>query len=212
MRVIECEQGSPEWYAARIGIPTASCFSRLVTNTIKDGEYKLSAQISGYAAELAAEVMAGKTMDQFDGNSPWMARGKEQEADAVAMYEFTTDRTISRIGFVTTDDGLCGCSPDALVDDDGGLEVKMLKGENHVEVMGYHKKHGHAPVKYTQQVQACLWITGRKWWDQLYYHPDIEPLIVRQTPDPLQHDAFAKAVQQVIKERDGLVADLSHKN
>lgn len=208
MKIIDCEQGSPEWYAARIGIPTASQFSRLVTNTIKDGEYKLSTSLSGYAAELAAEIMAGKTMDQFDGNTPWMARGKQQEADAVALYEFTTDSAIHRVGFITMDDGLCGCSPDALVNDDGGLEVKMLKGENHVEVMSYYKKHGHAPVKYTQQVQACLWITGRKFWDQFYYHPDIDPVVVRQVPDPVQHAAFAKAVAQVIQERNAIVADL----
>ena len=207
MKVIDCLQGSPEWKAARVGIPTASEFARLVTNTIKDGEYKLSTSLPGYAAELAAELFAGKSLKDFDGNT-WMDRGKEKEAEAVALYEFTTDATVTRVGFITTDDGLCGCSPDALVGDDGGLEVKCNKAETHVEIVGYHKKHGHAPVKYTQQVQVCLWITGRKHWDQLFYHPDLPPLTVRQVPDPLQHAAFAKAVAAVIAERDQQLATL----
>lgn len=207
MKIIDCDQGSPEWYLARLGIPTASEFSRLVTNTVKDGEYKLSTSLPGYAAELAAELFAGKTLDQFDRNV-WMERGKEKEAEALELYQFTTDCELQRPGFVTTDDGLCGCSPDALVNDDGGLEVKCLKAEIHVEVVGYHQKHGKAPAKYTQQVQACLWITGRAWWDQLYYHPDLPPLIVRQTPDLLQQDAFKKAVAAVIAERDAQVLSL----
>lgn len=207
MIVHDVPQGSPEWKALRVGIPTASEFSRLVTNTLKDGEYKLSASLEGYARELAAELFAGKQMSDFDGNV-WMDRGKEKEAEAVALYEFTTDAAISSVGFITTDDGLCGCSPDALVGDDGGLEVKCLKAESHVEVMAYYKKHGHAPVKYTQQVQACLWITGRAFWDQLFYHPDLPPLTVRQTLDPLQAAAFAKAVAAVIAERDYTLAQL----
>ncbi len=208
MRIIDCVQGEPAWYAARAGIPTASSFSRLVTNTLKDGEYKLSSSLSGYANELAAELFAGKTMDRFDGSTPWMERGRDGEREAAEAYAFITGSTLHEVGFVTTDDGQCGCSPDRLVDEDGGLEIKMLKGENHVEVCGYHKKHGHAPVKYTQQVQACLWITGRAWWDQLYWHPDLPPLIVRQAPDPLQHAAFAKALTTVITERDAALATL----
>ena len=208
MKIIDCEQGSPSWYAARVGIPTASEFSRLVTNTIKDGEYNLSTSLPGYAAELAAELFAGKTLDAFDGVTPWMERGKATEAEAVALYEFTTDANVQRVGFITTDDGLCGCSPDALVNDDGGLEVKCLKAESTVEVIGYHQKHGHAPAKYIQQVQACLWISGRAWWDQLYFHPDLPPLIVRQVPDLLQHAAFAKAVAAVIAERNAQLENL----
>lgn len=208
MKIIECQQGTPEWHAARIGIPTASEFAKLVTNTIKDGEYKLSASLPGYAANLAAELFAGKTLDQFDGNTVWMDRGKDKEAEAVALYEFTTDAVVTKVGFITTDDGLCGCSPDALVGEDGGLEIKVPKAESLVEIGSYFKKHGHVPVKYTQQVQACLWITGRKWWDQYFWHPDLPPLVIRQVPDLVQHASFAKAVKAVIEQRDAHVAEL----
>ena len=208
MKIIDCEQGGEAWRIARLGIPTSSEFSRLVTNTIKDGEYKLSASLPGYAAELAAELYAGKELKDFDGATLWMDRGREKEAEAVALYEFTTEANVQRVGFITRDDGLCGCSPDALVDDDGGLEVKCPSAQNHIEIVAYHKKHGLPPAKYTQQVQACLWITGRKHWDQLFFHPDLPPLIARQTPDPLQHAAFAKAVAAVIAERDAQLASL----
>lgn len=209
MIIVECEQGSEAWKLARVGIPTASSFGKLVTNTLKDGEYKQSSQLAGYAANLAAELFAGKALEDFDGNS-WLDRGKEKEAEAIALYEFTNDVTVTKVGFITTDDGLCGCSPDALVGEDGGLEVKCLKAESHVEVGSYYKKHGHVPVKYTQQVQACLWITGRHHWDQWFWHPDLPPLMVRQTPDPQQHAAFAKAVRAVIAARDAHLRDLRH--
>lgn len=203
----DCLQGSDAWAQLRAGIPTASEFSRLVTNTLKDGEYKLSTSLPGYAAELAAEVFAGKPLTSFDGNF-WADRGREKEAEAVDLYAFTHDAIITRVGFVTTDDGLCGCSPDALIGDLGGLEVKVPKAETMVEIISYHQKHNAAPAKYTQQPQACMWITGRFFWDQMFYHPDLPPLVVRQTPDPLQHAAFAKAVAAVIAERDSQLDSL----
>lgn len=201
MKIINCDQGTPAWQAARVGIPTASCFSRLVTNTLVDGEYKLSTSLPGYAAELAAELFAGKTMNEFDGNA-WMNRGKETEEEAAELYAFTTDRELIKVGFITNDEGTFGCSPDRLVAEDGGLEIKCLKAENHVALMQYHEKHGRAEPKYTQQVQGCLWITGRAWWDQFYFHPDLPPLTVRQVPNQLMHKALERAITEVITARD----------
>lgn len=208
MKLIECDQGTPEWKAARVGIPTASEFSKLVTNT-KDaeGNYKPSSSLQGYAANLAAELFAGKTLDHFDGNT-WMDRGKDGEQEAAELYAFTTDRNVQAVGFITNDDGACGCSPDRLVDDDGGLEIKMLKAENHVAMVSYFEKHKRAEPKYTQQVQGALWITGRAWWEQLFWHPDLPPLVIRQTPDLAMFRALDIGVKAVIAERDLQLASL----
>lgn len=208
MKIIECEQGTPEWYAARVGKITASEFKRIVTNTLVDGEYKMSKSMSGYAAKLAAEMFAGKPMDQFDGNTVWMERGKEIEEEAAEFYAFTTDADVRKVGFIIDDDGVCGCSPDRLVEPDGGLEIKCLRAENHVELTQYHAKHGCAEPKYTQQVQACLWITGRAWWDQLFYSPELPPLVIRQVPDLVQHASFVKAVAATVTARDACLASL----
>ncbi len=189
MKIIDCIQGSEAWYLARLGVPSASNFKRIVTNTLDaNGTYKMSGSLNGYAAELAAEVFAGKTLDQFDGNF-FMNRGKENEAEARALYAFTNDVEVQEVGFVTTDDGLAGCSPDGLMADGGGLEIKMQKAENHLKTVEYFKKHGTAEPKYTQQVQGGLWVTGLAYWAQLFYHPDLPPLVIRQKPDAAERDA-----------------------
>ena len=210
MILITCTQGSPEWKLVRVGIPTASEFSRLVTNTIKDGTYTLSSSLPGYARELAAELFAGKTLDAFDGNT-WMERGKDLEREAADYFAFTQDAELQEVGFITNDAGTCGCSPDRLVDGVSGLEIKCLKAESHVELLGYHEKHGCAPPKYTQQVQGALLITGFKSWRQLFYHPDLPPLVITQVPDMVMHASLDKAVTQVLKERDEHLAILRRK-
>lgn len=198
----DAPQGSPEWYAARLGIPSASNFARLVTGTGKP-----SAQLTGYASELAAELFANKTLDEFDGNT-WMDRGKDLEQEAVDWYGFTYDCEVERPGFITTDDGLAGCSPDGIIGGAEGLEIKCLKAENHIAARTYFDKHGHAEPKYTPQVQGGLWVTGFSKWTLLFYNRDLPPLVVPIAPDPTYHESLAKAVKQVCAERDEILASL----
>jgi len=47
MRIIECEQGTPEWLQARLGVPSASSYAKLVTTTGKS-----SAQAEAYINQL----------------------------------------------------------------------------------------------------------------------------------------------------------------
>lgn len=189
-------QGSEEWFAIRAGKPTASQFSRLISSK---GERSKS--LSGYARELASELYAGKTLNEFHGNV-WMERGRDLEAEAISLYEFTHDATISRVGFCTNDAGEYGCSPDALIGDDGGLETKCLKAERHVEAVTYYAKHKCAPSGYVQQVQGGLFVTGRKWWDLMFFNPELPPLIVRHVPDLELHAALAAGLADCIRERD----------
>ncbi len=196
----DVEQGSPEWASLRAGIPTASEFGRLVTGTGAP-----SKSLDGYARELAAEVFAGKPLTSFDGNA-WMDRGRLLEEEAVKLYEFTNDATVQKVGFITNDANTAGCSPDGLIGDDSGLEIKCLKAESHLEVVTYHNKHGRCPPKYTPQVQGCLYITGRKTWTQMFHHPDLPPLIVVCEPDPTWQALLANQIARLIKVRDETLA------
>lgn len=196
-------QGSESWFAARVGKPTASNFSRLVNSK---GERSKSLQ--GYARELASELYAGKTLNEFHGNA-WMERGRELEAEAIALYEFTNDVAVTRVGFCTDDTNRYGCSPDGLVGEDGGLEIKCLKAERHMEAVAYHAKHACAPSGYVQQVQGGLFITGRKWWDLQFYNPELPPLVIRFTPDLAMHAAIAAGIEDCIRERDIVLSALT---
>jgi hypothetical protein len=109
---------------------------------------------------------------------------------------------------VTDDELRMGCSPDGLVGSDGGVEVKCLKASNHIGAILYHQKHGRCPPDYIQQVQGSLMITGRKFWDTVFYHPDLPLLVIRQVPDIKLHACLLNAITLVLTSRDEVLAAL----
>lgn len=199
MKVHNVEQRSPEWYALRAGIPTASEFSRLITS---DGSP--SKQSQAYAMELAAEKFAGRPVDAFTGNA-WTERGQELESAAIKLYRFARDVDVEKVGFVTDDAGTMGCSPDGLVGVDGMVEVKCLKADNHIKAILYFQKHGRAPTDHVQQTQGQLLICERAWCDLIFYHPELPFLVIRQHPIPDVFRAIRQEVQAIGLVRDQLL-------
>lgn len=172
--IYDLEQGSPEWQAVRLGIPTASCFDRIVT----PAKGELSKQAGTYRNELLAEWLSGMPGDSFSND--WTERGNELEAEARAYYAFHSDTEVSQVGFVYADEArMVGCSPDGLVSDDGILEFKCPKPSTHI---GY-LLDGKLPTTYRAQVQGGLMVTGREWCDFCSYAPGLPPLIVRVNRD-----------------------------
>jgi hypothetical protein len=172
MRCIDCEQGSDEWIAARLGIPSASMYGKIITT-----QGKWSTQADTYINQLVAEKLTGEPTPFYQNEH--MARGTELEPDARKMYEFIKDVEVQEVGFCLHDTLEAGASPDGLIGDDGGLEIKSPAPATHVEYL----RGGKLPSKYKQQVMGCLWITGREWWDFMSYHPSMKPLIVRVQRD-----------------------------
>ena len=119
MIILNCEQGSAEWEAARLGVATASMCAKILTPT-----GQLSRQRDEYVGKLLAEWALGEPVDEF-GGTYHTERGKALEPQALAHYRFQTGLEARSVGFVFKDgDRLAGCSPDALVGDSGGLELK----------------------------------------------------------------------------------------
>lgn len=168
------EQNSPEWYAARIGVLTASCFDKILT--AKTG--KISAQAGELENRIVAELLTGEPCEGFNGNGH-TERGKELEPEAVKFYEFKNDCETKTVGFVTNDEKTLGCSPDRLVGDEGLLEIKCPAAHTHVS--SYFS--GNLADDHKPQLQGQLLITGRKWVDILSYHPTIPPSIIRVERD-----------------------------
>jgi hypothetical protein len=207
MLIHDCEQRSDEWYSLRAGKPTASAFSNIITS-----KGAVSKSLPGYALTLAGEVFAGKPLDSFEGTA-WTARGTELESHAASAYEFVHDVEVVPVGFVTDDDQQYGCSPDGLIGDDGMIEIKCLKAENHIAAILRWRKDGEPDPKYLQQVQGQMWICGRQWCDLVFYHPDLPALTIRQAPDRGLQDAMARYLPTVLAERDEiLVALRAHQN
>ncbi len=172
--LVEVEQRSDAWQKLRVGIPTASCFDRIITPATG----KPSASAVAYRRELLAEWLTGQPVSVKE--SGWMQRGTEMEAEARRCYEFECDVDVHEAGLIYLDDRkLIGCSPDALVDDDGGLEIKCPAPHTHVSYLIDAK----LPTAYIPQVQGAMWVAGRQWWDFMSYHPAMEPLVVRVNRD-----------------------------
>lgn len=172
MRCIDCEQGSDEWISARLGIPSASMYGKIITT-----QGKWSTQADTYINQLVAEKLTGEQTPFYQNEH--MARGTELEPDARKMYEFIKDVEVQEVGFCLHDTLEAGASPDGLIGENGGLEIKCPAPATHVEYL----RGGKLPSKYKQQVMGCLWITGREWWDFMSYHPSMKPLIVRVERD-----------------------------
>lgn len=185
MTIIPCKQGSPEWHAARLGIPTASVFDRILTPT-----GKRSTQAQKLAYKLVAEKVLGCPMEEI--TSAAMNRGTELEADAVAAYEFQTGNVTEAVGFCLSDCGRYGASPDRLIAGGGVLEVKCPLPHTHLM---YLCEEGIA-MDYWPQIQGQLLVTGAEWCDSISFCPGF-PLDVRRT---------SRDEEYIVKLRDALDA------
>lgn len=183
---VNVPQGGAAWIQARLGLPTASCFDRLITpKTMKP-----SASTEPYLDQLLAEWLIGEPLDP--DLLGFMERGRELEDDAVRFYEGLRDVETTACGFCLTDDRRAGASPDRLVGEDGGLELKCPGAAAHVGFIRHLREP--KPTKYYAQIQGGLWVTGRQWWDFMSYHPTIPPVVVRYPRD----EAFIATLAAIV--------------
>lgn len=103
------DQNSAEWFSARMGIPTASVFHKIITPTT----LKLSSQHAKLACQLIAERLLNQPTETVKGQE-WMDRGRELEPYAVDQFQVVHEVELEKVAFVTTNDGTIGCSPDRL--------------------------------------------------------------------------------------------------
>ena len=178
-------QGTSAWTAARLGIPTASQFHRIVT-----GKGNPSRSAEGYLFELLAERITGLPTVNF--KSSWMERGHELESEAVNYYEFQKDVETVPVGFITNAARTIGASPDRLVGPDGLLEIKCPKPSTHV---GYLLRIGDTYEDHGTQVQGQLSVSKRGWSDLLSYSPGMPPALIRVERD----EPFIRAMRGYIE-------------
>lgn len=190
MQIFDFEQNSPEWLEARRGIPTASAFSQLLAK----GEGKTR---RSYMLKLAGEIITGKGMESFSNEHT--ERGHEYEPEARDLYCFQTSAKLRRVGFIKN--GLAGCSPDSLIGEDGGLEIKTKLPHLLIDVILADK----FPAEHVAQVQGTLWVTGRKWWDIAIYWPGVPLFVKRAYRDETYIANLAQAVAAFTVELDATV-------
>lgn len=183
-------QGSQEWLASRCGVASASRFAAIMA-TIKTGE---AAERRNYRTDLVVERLTGKPLETFTTNA--MKQGIEREPLARVAYETRTGNMVEQVGFCRHDVLLAGASPDGLIDEEGGLEIKCPERSAHLRYL----QQDMEPPEYTWQIQGGMWITGRQWWDFVSYNPDFPQhlqLIVRRIKR--NDEAIKRLAAEVVK-------------
>lgn len=165
MRTIQCEQGTPEWLAARAGRFTASRMNDVCAKIAK-GE---AATRRNYKVEIVVERLTGLPTPQ-GYVSPAMAWGTENEPFARAAYELKNDVMVEQVGFVLHPVmDFAGASPDGLVGNDGMVEIKCPNTATHLQYI----LDGVPPSDYRNQMTWEMVCSGREWCDFVSYDPRV---------------------------------------
>jgi hypothetical protein len=195
LEVHNMDQGSPEWFAVRRGLPTASNFATIMAKGRSGGESKTR---QTYLYKLAGERITGDPMDNFSNHH--MERGHEMEPEARQLYAFLNDAELKQVGFVTN--GPKGCSPDSLIGDNGMLEIKTKLPHLMIAAL----EADEFPSDHRAQCQGQLWVAEREWVDLVCYWPKMPPLIKRAYRDEEYIKSMSDAVDQFNDELEALVA------
>lgn len=185
-------QGSEDWMKIRAGIPTASEFNRILTP-----KKEVRAKWQNYLYTLAGERLTGICMDGF--KSSWMTRGSELEEEARNVYAMDHEVEVEQVGFISSDDGRWGCSPDGLIDRKG-LEIKCPAIHTHVEYL----LQNELPIDYKLQVQGSMLVTGFSEWVFYSYFPGMPPLDLTIKRDEKLIAKLKIELQEFCRELDAL--------
>ena len=185
------EQGTPEWFAQRLGKVTASRVVDVIAKT-KTG---VAASRGNYLAQLVAERLTGQAADSFKSGA--MQHGTETEPMARMAYETETGKMVTEVAMIQHPKiEMAGASPDGLVGEDGLVEIKCPNTSTHIATLMADK----APSGYMAQMQWQMACTGRAWVDFVSFDPrmpeDMQMFINRV---PRDEKLIAEYEAEVIK-------------
>lgn len=208
-----CVQGSPEWLQARAGVITASEFAkaRATYKVPKDRMGQPKDTALDYAFQKAIERISGVPLDE--NFQTWqMKRGHELEPLARIAHEDLLARKggdlanmiVQTAGFMTTVDGKFGASVDGLIGERGGGEYKCLASAGKLrKVVLFNDIDA-----YLDQIQGCMWISGREWWHFGLYCPALAPVGLEfQMIEVQRDDDYIEALERDLVRFEKTVTD-----
>jgi len=199
IEIFDVDQGTPEWYLCRSGIPTCSRFGHVLAKGRGGDESKVRL---AYLYQLADEVIYHDPLDGQGFTNEHIERGKLLEAEARSIYALENDVIPQQVGFIRNHTVRAGGSPDALLGQEGTLEIKTMLPRLWIK----HAIVGTAPAEFYPLIQGILWVSDRKWCDLMIYWPKRRPHIVRYERDEDYIARLAKAVAAFNAELDAIVA------
>lgn len=186
-------QGSTEWQQERLGKFTASEMFRLMTDP-KTEKAKNAGELSEGALTYILEKIGEDATQQQSSDyvSEAMLWGMENEHLARRLYEKIYGVKIQEMGFVRYGDH-AGGSPDGLIGEDGGIEIKCPTTAVHLKhclIAMQENPQAYFKAKYPKyyyQCQTLMMFTNRKWWDFVSFDKRIKEdyalFVLRVTAD-----------------------------
>lgn len=175
VEIVDCEQNSEAWFQARLGIVTASNFHKVMAQG--DGKVR-----TRYMRDLAGEIITGRPAETYQNAA--MQRGNDMETAAAEEYERSRLVKLQRVGFIRNSGllkyAVVGASPDALIGNDGGLEIKTMIPALLIELL---EKGAALPSEHRAQIHGSMWVCERKWWDFKIFYPGMPDYTARIVRD-----------------------------
>lgn len=190
----DVQQNTDEWQALRLGKVTNSNAGTFMANYGR----AFGEPAKRYALQVALEQLTGvKAAAGFSNEHT--ERGHEQEPIARLLYQEETFSVVTNGGFFCW--GLHGDSPDGLVGEVGGIEIKCVIPSVHYDTL----RRGSYDPAYKWQLIGHLDCTGREWFDFVSYCADF-PAAARLFVHRLYRRDYEQEIQQLRARRNELLA------
>ena len=202
----DIKQGSPEWLALRVGLITGTRMQIIAgegaTKKSTDAKAKL-------AMKIAAERITGVTTEN-DFKSLSMIQGSEREAAAREVFRQRTGIDVFEVGFCEAEgpyESWVGFSPDGLIEDTSGLEIKCPEQHTHLDYL-----INGIGDSYKHQIQTALWISGYEYWEFMSYCPEFSSVGADMYRTTIyRDDDYIKRIESGVTEMIDKVSDLMYK-
>ena len=184
------EQRTEGWYEKRLGKPTASQFSKIITPK----RLQKSTSWDEYMARLVAERIFKRSFERDISGDFAVRWGVEHEAEARDALQQQLGREIRQTGFCTNDAQRYGCSPDGVIDHGNYKELAEIKCPQiprQVETLLFDLDDD-----YKAQLQGQLLITGYQSVVFFSYHPDCPSKLIEVGRD----EKFITALSALLDE------------
>ena len=124
IKIHDILQGSDKWFELRKGKLTSSKATCIAAN---------GKGLETYCKEIVLELIGIEPESYMNDD---MQRGNDLESLGISAYELDTGLTVNKVGFCTNEEYKeTGASPDGLIGEDGGVEIKARNDKKHFGLM-----------------------------------------------------------------------------